>query len=58
MDNRRFLPIHYACQFGHTDVVKILLNHGSSVLEHNEVGHTSLFFVVSDILGVLVADVL
>ena len=37
MDRRRFLALHYACQFGHVGVTKVLLSHGSTVLQLNEV---------------------
>ena len=32
----------YACSGGHEDAVKVLLDHGANIEDHNENGHTPL----------------
>jgi ankyrin repeat protein len=36
-----FTPLHYAAEYGHVDVMKLLLDHGADIEAHAEVSDES-----------------
>ncbi len=59
VDQKAFLPLHYACQEGHFNTVRCLLIYGSMVTVENEYGdapvHTAVRYGHSDLLPLLLS---
>jgi hypothetical protein len=43
------MPIHMVCENGDEEVIKFLLNHGSSIDPPTIVGHLSFVFKINDL---------
>ena len=59
LDEKAFLPLHYAAQEGHFHTVKCLLHYGSMVTVENEYGdaplHTAVRYGNADLLPLILA---